>query len=462
MDGVRSGRSAEIGTTTGARTRTVPESTNASHATVTTGKPSARERRNERDLAKLAKEASKVPRFLRFLIWDAADCTETPLVSWTLSLPPLPSVPRSVYTNDSINATLLSHSYLFDIITPIKVDVFEALLRQHPNRPLVTSVCRALREGHWPWTEIPEHYPDTWDHSDRPLKSDDQKAFVRSAIDKEVAAGRYSPDFGSQLLPGMWSLPFSVVPKPHTDPPDFRQVFDYSAGDYAPNALVRKEDATVRLDTVYHLAKQIRIAKKRNPMEKLVVWKSDVSSAYRLVPMSPYWQIKQIVSFEGSRYVDRCNIWGHRPAGRIWCIIMSLVLWIGIHCFSLDDLLAYIDDAHGIECASNLIHYAPHDCSYPRKQAGLLTVWDIVGLGHNQKKQLFGESLTIIGFKVNPNQMTITLPDEARDDLLKAILDFCAASRHTLREFQVMSGLEYAPGMPGHPTWLVATSHVVF
>jgi hypothetical protein len=61
--------------------------------------------------------------------------------------------------------------------------------------------------------------------------------------------------------------------------------------------------------------------------------------------MSPYWQIKQIVTFEGSRYVDRCNIWGHRPAGRIWCIIMSLVLWIGIHCYGLDDLLAYIDDA---------------------------------------------------------------------------------------------------------------------
>jgi hypothetical protein len=50
-----------------------------------------------------------------------------------------------------------------------------------------------------------------------------------------------------------------------------------------------------------------------------------------------------------------------------------------------------------------------------------LELWDELGIPHKEKKQVFGSPLTIIGFEVNPNTMTITLPEKAKLDLIRDI-----------------------------------------
>ncbi|KIJ38470.1 hypothetical protein M422DRAFT_124319, partial [Sphaerobolus stellatus SS14] len=61
-----------------------------------------------------------------------------------------------------------THTDLFKIVTPIKVDRLEALLSTHPNQPSAKSVCRGLREGFWPWASTAgKEYPITWDKSHR-------------------------------------------------------------------------------------------------------------------------------------------------------------------------------------------------------------------------------------------------------------------------------------------------------
>jgi len=47
---------------------------------------------------------------------------------------------------------------------------------------------------------------------------------------------RFSPVFGPDLLPGMYSMPNGVIPKPHSS--DLRLVTDHSAGEHALNNFI--------------------------------------------------------------------------------------------------------------------------------------------------------------------------------------------------------------------------------
>lgn len=136
-------------------------------------------------------------------------------VSWTETADPLPSLSPKEFQNTEALATIHAHPELFQVSTPINVDRFESLLSSHPNQPFVQSVCRGLREGFWPYadTHVGE-WPLTWDNSHRPICSEEEGEFLCSQVQKEVDLGRYSPPFGPDLLPGMYSMPIHAVPKP--------------------------------------------------------------------------------------------------------------------------------------------------------------------------------------------------------------------------------------------------------
>ncbi|KZT27374.1 hypothetical protein NEOLEDRAFT_1047065, partial [Neolentinus lepideus HHB14362 ss-1] len=126
---------------------------------------------------------------------------------------PVPDVPLQERSNLTALRTIAKHPELFKIVTPINVDRFEELLQTHPNRPLVNSVCKGLREGFWPYADTSEDTrPETWDgSSERELKDPAHMAFVKEQRNQEVKLGRFSEAFGPDLLPGMSSTPIWVV-----------------------------------------------------------------------------------------------------------------------------------------------------------------------------------------------------------------------------------------------------------
>ena len=82
-----------------------------------------------------------------------------------------------------------------------------------------------------------------------------------------------------------------------------------------------------------------------------------MSEAYRLVPMHPLWQIKQIVSFEGKRYVDSRNVFGGRASQRLFHAVMSLILWIAVMKLLIYFLFTYVDDSFSFEQKKRLEFY---------------------------------------------------------------------------------------------------------
>lgn len=167
-------------------------------------------------------------------------------------------------------------------------------------------------------------------------------------------------------------MPIHSVPKPGST--KLRLVVDHSASDYSLNSMISREDiAGTKLDTIKNLVDSIlQFRRQHSQNVELVLFKSDVSAAYRRLPMHPLWQVKQIITVEGDRFVDRCNNFGNRGAQKLWVAVVALVIWIGIYVRHLEHLKLYTDDTYSFDLAENFELYLPYNRLMPSKQVALL------------------------------------------------------------------------------------------
>ncbi len=238
----------------------------------------------------------------------------------------------------------------------------------------------------------------------------------------------------------MHSVPIGIVPKPHST--KLHLIVDHSAGDFSPNSMILKHEGHVHLDTLKHLGRTLIHAWRKHGRDvKLVLFKSDVSQAYRQLPMHVLWQIRQVITIENQHHVDCCNNFGNRRAGRIWCTFFGLVLWIATFVKLLTNIFGYVDDSFSWEFADRENWYGPYQKHLPVKQTALPTLFDELGVPHEEGKQLHGCILTIIGFNVDPNTMTITMPITSQLELISAIRNFAVVgSRSSLHDFESLGG----------------------
>lgn len=383
---------------------------------------------------------TKRPRYSRNMVWTASSAFLTPSSSATLFLPPLPCPPAP---DDpafaATRATIKAHPDLFKIVTPIKVDRFVRLLSRHPNRALIASVERGFREGFWPMLELGDSEWFTRPFPERE-SAPEERDFLIAQVKKEEALGRLSRVFSRSdepLWPGMGEVPVHAVPKPDSD--DFRMVIDQSAGPGAPNDYISREAINIKLDNVQHLGHNILATRRRGRTPRFL-FKDDVAGAYRIGPLHPLFQARQVITVNGERRVDRCNNFGNRAAGYLFCVIMGLILWIAEHEWGIEGLLAYVDDVFGVEDEDEMEFYAPYGKYLPRKQARLLGLWDWIGVPHEHRKQLFGRALKIIGFTVSLDDLSISIDENARRRHATAIRQFVTNRKQPLVEWQRVLG----------------------
>ena len=376
------------------------------------------------------------------LVWRKSDSPKVVSAYSTLAAPPLPSPPKNELQNRVARRTIAKNPDLFEITTPIKVDALEKHLKDHPNQPFVKSVVRAFKNGFWPWADTSDpSLPTTYDGSrQRQRITDKAKAkFIQQQRNEEVELGRWSKPFGQKLLPGMYASPIGAVPK--STPGKFRLIIDQSCGPHALNSTIQKSQVKVKLDGVHELGTALLSVRKDHPDRKLTLFKSDVKSAYRQLPMHPLWQIKQVVSIDDQRHVDRCNTFGNRGGGWNWNAFSSLVNWIGTEKKNIPDLLGYVDDNFGWEFEGNTKYYAPYKKHLPAKQTRLLKLWDELGIPHDEEKQLSGPCLPILGYEVDANAMTVKVPDEKKAKVTRLLRSYAhEGTSYTLKDLQSVAG----------------------
>ena len=376
------------------------------------------------------------------LIWRASDKPRTISAYSTLTAVPVPSVPKNELQNKVVRKTIDKNPKLFEVVTPIKVDVFKKYLKGHPNKPFIKSVLRGLKKGFWPWADTSNpRFPITYDGSGlrSPITGKDEARFIKQQSKEEIKLGRWSKSFGKKLLPGMHSSPIGAIPK--STPGKYRFIMDQSRGPYSLNSTIPRHKVKVKLDTIHDLGKKLLAVRKKYPKRKIILWKSDVKSAYRLLPVHPHWQIKQAVFVNGQHHIDRCNTFGNRGGGWNWDSFISLVNWIGTEKKGISDLLGYVDDNFSWEFEENKRYYKPYKKLMPTKQVKLLKLWDELGIPHEEEKQLSGPSLRILGYDVDANAMTVQVPNEKKDKVVKLLRSNAREGKlYTINDLQSVAG----------------------
>ncbi|GAA5919140.1 hypothetical protein JCM5296_002709 [Sporobolomyces johnsonii] len=205
---------------------------------------------------------TSTPRLRRSLFFPSST-PSAPSLDCTLSDAPLPSVPPHILRDHVIAGTITAAPHLFDVSTPLKVDVLQHWLAPHPNRELVHSILSGLREGFWPGFE------GDLDHSSfsppLPQLIDQDHDFIAAQLNKDFEDGYLSEPF-SDLLPGMVVSPTFVG----------QSVSGLNDG-------VSKQAAHICYDMIAELARLMRHHRLcGNTSSPGVVWKLDVSGAFRL------------------------------------------------------------------------------------------------------------------------------------------------------------------------------------
>ncbi|KAI0350122.1 hypothetical protein OH77DRAFT_1525152 [Trametes cingulata] len=211
-------------------------------------------------------------------------------------------------------------------------------------------------------------------------------------------------------------MPIHVVPKPGSE--KLRLVNDQSAGAYSLNSMIQPEAVKgAVLDGIPVLGRLIREMRAKHRPDPVSYYGNQT---YRKPTAECRWSL------------------------RVWAAFYCLVVWITTEKARTGKFAVYVDDNTGVALHGDVEWYAPYAAYLPTLQARLLTLWDELGVPHDRAKQLAGPTLPYIGFQVNPNAMTVTLPPEAKAKLLQAIRDFATIRpgnrHHKLGEFQAFAG----------------------
>jgi len=218
----------------------------------------------------------------------------SPSAAFTEIALPFPRPPTSELANKLVSSTIQARPDLFQIVTPLNLLRIKQMLSTHPNRPFVDSLCLSLQEGsgHGPIrVGSPQISHGTIvDHEYGPMRNANSswQHVVRRRKPAVFAGLRH----GS--APGMVCGPVFPVPKPGNTN-QLRLVTDQSAGLHSLNSLIPDDNRSVRFDNLHDLGSALRDFHRHHGRGPRWLFKSDVSKAYRLLPMHPHWQIRQVL-----------------------------------------------------------------------------------------------------------------------------------------------------------------------
>ena len=157
------------------------------------------------------------------------------------------------------------------------------------------------------------------------------------------------------------------------------------------------------LDNVLHLGEMLLDIRHYIGNIPSTLWKSDIADTYQLLPMSPFWQLKQVITVDSEHFVN-CNlVFSSSGSPGIFISFNSLVAWIAKNVKGIDYISNYIDDSFGCNLQDDIAHYDPYHFNLPTHQVHLLQLWDELGIPHKPHKQVFDAPLTILGIQVDSN-----------------------------------------------------------
>ncbi|KAK4699177.1 hypothetical protein P7C70_g7091, partial [Phenoliferia sp. Uapishka_3] len=313
------------------------------------------------------------------------------------------------------------------------VEAFRKSLATHPNRPWVDSLLEAMEFGQWPCHsgEAPSAPPHRLVSRYTP-SSEEDLVLVEEKVNKDVKKGLTSEGV-EELPPGFVISPLFCV---HRVGHKTRVVNDQTASGLNEGTL--RKDCPAVFDSVVDLIRIMRHKGLENLPPGTVLWKTDVSAAFKAMLMHEAWQFRQAVAVshlqpDGSRkilyHVEWRGAFGTRATPYLWTSIMGALLWIIKERGDVEHPVAYMDDSLGMDTSGVLVErtYQGVTKMIPPQMAATLDVWTEHKVPFDEfQKAEFGRSLVTLGIQLNLDDLTASLPPASVDKFVAEVEDFLA------------------------------------
>ena len=264
---------------------------------------------------------------------------------------------------------------------------------------------------------------------------------VLDNITTELQAGKIAGPFDEPPLPFYRSSPIALVPK--KDSQKFRTIhnlsYPYKSG--SVNEGISAQDSTVQYSTFSDA-----IRKLNNLPPRAFLAKSDIRSAFRLVPIHPDSYHLLGFTYDNKYYYDKCLPFGLACSCQIFERFSRALEWILTTKLHVQNVTHLLDDflfmgSTYSECNRYLLTF--------------IALCDHLGIPIAHDKTVSPtHQLTFLGITINTLSMQTSLPQDKVDKCRLLVNQAFAAQKLTLRQLQSLIGtLNFACSviLPGRP-----------
>ena len=255
-----------------------------------------------------------------------------------------------------------------------------------------------------------------------------QPDIIINRLNEEIELGRVAGPFLEPPINNLIISPIGLVPK--STPGEFRLIFDLSYPHGSSiNSGISKEDSSV----IYtNFDEVIRMVREEGPGSHL--FKIDIKSAFRLIPIHPDDFSLLGMEFQGQYYIDKCLPFGLSVSCSIFEKFSTFLEWIIRRNTNSNQMIHYLDDFCGCrndkEVAKHTLEKAL-DCF---ESLGVpIAIDKVEGPATNIK---------FLGLEIDTLEMLVKIPSDKLIDLKKVINDFIGKKQKkvTLRQLQSLIG----------------------
>lgn len=320
--------------------------------------------------------------------------------------------------------------------TPIRLDNLQKELVGYDSAK-AAEIFNGFSSG------FPLHYSGSHKPSDsKNLKSADIKPdVVRQKIETEVEAGRVAGPFDYRPLQTLRVSPLGLVPK--HDPGQFRLIhhLSYPSGD-SVNDYIDPELCSVQytsFDEAVHMVQDLG--------RGCLLGKSDIKSAFRLLPVSPLDFDQLGFKFDGKFYFDKAMPFGCSIACQTFETFSTFLEFCVARQASVGRLLHYLDDfLFGGRKGTN---HCSHIMSVFTDKMTLLGV----PLA-SEKTEGPKTKICFLGLEIDTEEMVIRIPVTKIYEIISKIEEILPRKKCKLKQLQSLIGsLNFAcrAVVPGRP-----------
>ena len=259
------------------------------------------------------------------------------------------------------------------------------------------------------------------------LSARQQPQVVDQKSAKELEAHRLAGPFDSPPFPVFRVSPLGIVPK--KTPGEFRLIhhLSYPMGK-SVNDGISHEHSSVQYSNIDHAIKKIKQSGVGSYLAK-----TDIKSAFRILPINPQDYHLLGIKWSGQYYYDKCMPMGCSSSCKTFETFSTAVEWIAQDKLGIANLIHLLDDFL-------LIHTTESQCS--RSLRLFLELCDFLGIPMAPEKT-FGPStiLTFAGVELDTIRCESRLPEEKLLKCKQLIAEFIKKKKATLRELQSLTGV---------------------